>query len=168
MTSTQLRSATLLADSVARHLQAIELQQRSVAQQQSEAPVAERPEEPLGLRLEVLHTLPRDFGPSYAGRLLRFRFLTGWSRGTLLKGRAGRLENEWTFTASFPNTHGSQPLEKTLKLRAGYYSTDSTAEPSSWHLLEARPLREAQAESDEAVVASVVAESSNKRQRMSV
>ena len=142
MTSSQLNVGILLADRV-------EGQLRALGQQQPEPDSEGLREEPQGLRLVVMPRMPADFGPAYIGHTLRYKFPTGWSRGTLGRCHASRRDRgEFTFAASFPNVTGKRPVEKTLKLRVGYYSTDPTAEFSSWYLLSATTLRDVQGEED--------------------
>jgi hypothetical protein len=58
-------------------------------------------------------------------------------------------QGAFTFDVSFPDTSGKRPMMRGLKLRKAYYTTRAAQEPSSWYLLQATPLREAQADEDQ-------------------
>ena len=91
--------------------------------------------------VELLPNIPADFGAAYEGVTVRYKFVTGWSRGILktYKPRAGK----YTFEIVFDGARSRIDVQ-TKMLRPGYYVNATTkadaerCEVGSWNLLVPR------------------------------
>ena len=142
LTSSQVKSATLLAEEVRLGMQqSARLRQTTSTPAAAEDMVSNDDAEAPAMELVACPSLPADFGSKHEGVIIRQRFETGWSRGVIKKFiKRSDARGEFTIMAVFPNTSGRKDREKLIKLRAGNYREGITKPVGSWHLLMWMPV----------------------------